>query len=339
MKPNGISREQWFRYNLYFFVEHFLGLKNFNKHFGKGRKELYDEIDSKLKDSNRGKILDIPLVYGEISQSDMKAHLKNTNEPVIFKSVAKDWPCCKKWSFDFFAENFGDEQIAIIDNVGVTDRNKPQEYEITTYAKYVSELKKGSTKYLKFSRIMDEAYTLRKDFDLAFLKRFHLPTTFGQQFFMFMGNTESMTPVHCGFANTVFIQVTGKKKWILWAPNERIFFDPRAERRSYNFSHVDPYVTNDPNFPLYKYARRYEVILEPGDILFFPSHLWHQVENVEGGVSVAYKIVHLPTNFRSSFILTTLAFLATRPNMLLDVFYHRFKKSDYLFTRSQKEIK
>ena len=186
---------------------------------------------------------------------------------------------------------------------------------------------------------MDEAYTLRKDFDLAFLKRFHLPTTFGQQFFMFMGNTESMTPVHCGFANTVFIQVTGKKKWILWAPNERIFFDPRAERRSYNFSHVDPYVTNDPNFPLYKYARRYEVILEPGDILFFPSHLWHQVENVEGGVSVAYKIVHLPTNFRSSFILTTLAFLATRPNMLLDVFYHRFKKSDYLFTRSQKEIK
>jgi hypothetical protein len=124
----------------------------------------------------------------------------------------------------------------------------------------------------------------------------------------------------------------------MWASNERIFFDPRAERRAYNFTHADPYNMEDPNYPLFKYAKHYEVVLEPGDVLWFPSHLWHQVESVEGGVSVAYKFAHIPTHLKASRILTILFFLATRPNVFIDVFYHKIKKRDYIFTHKQAEI-
>jgi hypothetical protein len=62
------------------------------------------------------------------------------------------------------------------------------------------------------------------------------------------------------------------------------------------------------------------------------------VENVQGGVSVAYKFVHLPTNLKASRILTVLFFLATKPNVFVDVFYHKFKKRDYIFTRQQAEL-
>jgi hypothetical protein len=339
MKPQGITSSQWFRFNLYFTMEHFLGLENFNRLAGKSRKALYDEIDAQLKNSNRGEILPTPNEYEDLTQKQMKEkYFHNISTPVVFKGAANNWNCVKTWSFDFFKDNYGDKEVSLNDNVGIVDRDNPQKYETMTFAEYIDELKRGSGKYLKFSRIMDDDSTLRGDFDLNWLRKFALPGSVGEQFLMFMGNSESMTPIHAGFANTIFVQITGKKRWIMWAPNERIFFDPRAERRPYNYTNADPHKLDDPNFPLFKYARRYEILLEPGDVLYFPSHLWHQVENVEGGTSVAYKIVHIPTSIRSSLPLTLLFFLATKPNLFLDVFYHKVKKRDYIFTRSHAEI-
>jgi hypothetical protein len=339
MKPEGISSWQWFRFNLFFALEHFLGLERFNKYFGWRRKRLYDEIDAQLKGSGRGERLAFTEVFTDMSHEELKAkYLSNVDLPVVFRGAAKNWECVKTWSFDFFKHRYGDKEISLNDNVGVNDRKNPQQYEMMTFADYIDELKMGTLKYLKFSRIMDDDSTLKGDFNREWLKKFHLPFTFGEQFLMFMGNKESMTPLHSGFANTLFVQITGRKRWIMLAPGERIFFDPRAERRPYNFSHVDPYVMDDPNFPLMKYAKTYEVILEPGDVLWFPSHLWHQVENIEGGVSIAYKFIHLPTNFKASRLLTVLFFLATRPNIFVEVFYHKVKKRDYIFTRKQAEV-
>jgi hypothetical protein len=185
---------------------------------------------------------------------------------------------------------------------------------------------------------MDDDSTLKNDFDLNWLRKFHLSTSFGEQFLMFMGGKNTITPIHCGFSHTLFVQITGKKKWILWAPNERIFFDPRAERRSYFHTNADPYKLDDPNFPLLKYINRYEVILEAGDVLWFPSLLWHQVENQTDSISVAYKFADIPTALHSSRLLAPLYFTATKPNLFLTVLVNRFKKRDYIFTKRQAEL-
>jgi len=339
MAPQGVTGYQWFKFNLYFVLEHFFGYRRIEKVIGKSRNALYKEIDDQLKDSGRGELLQHPVVNGDISVEELsKKYLFNVDVPVVFKGVATEWGSVKKWSYEFFKTRYGDKELSLIDNVGVIDRNSPQAYETMTFSDYITELQAGSPKYLKFSRVMDDDSTLKGDFDRKWLEKFHLPTSFGVQFLMFMGGAKTMTPIHCGFANTVFVQITGRKKWIMWAPNERIFFDPRAERRSYNYTDADPYDLNNPRFPLFKYAKRYEIILEPGDVLWFPSHLWHQVENIDGGVSVAYKFVNLPTSFKSSFTLTTLFFLATRPNIFVDVFFHKAKGKDYIFTKSQAEL-
>lgn len=338
MRPTGITRYQWYRFNIFFLIEHFLGYSNSEKLIGNNRKALYREIDAQLKNSVRGELLPMPIGNADITLDQFRESYIKPVLPVVFKNAASRWPCSQKWSFDFFKNNYGEREVSLNDNVGLVDRKNPQQFETMTFTSYIDELQRGSLKYLKFSRVMDDDSTLKNDFNLGWLRKFHLPTSFGEQFLMFMGGKNTITPIHCGFSHTLFVQITGKKKWILWAPNERIFFDPRAERRSYFHTNADPYNLDDPNFPLIKYIKRYEVVLEPGDVLWFPSLLWHQVENLTDSISVAYKFADIPTAFHSSKILAPLYFLATKPNLFLTVLVNRFKKRDYIFTKRKEEL-
>ena len=338
-RPEGITRYQWLRYNFYFVLEHFIGYTNFEKIAGKRRDALFVQIDKQLKGSNRGELLELPTVTGEISMEEFNKKYVNNVLPVLFKGAANEWVCTKKWSFDFFKEQYGKSEISLIDNVGVIDRDNPQEFEQTTFADYIDQLRAGSLKYLKFSRIMDEDSSLKNDVDLNWLRKFMSFSSIREQFFMFMGVKNTITPIHNGFAHTIFIQVTGKKRWILWEPNERIFLDPRPERRSYWYSNADPNKEENPSFPLFKYAKRYEVILEPGDVLWFPGLLWHQVENTTDSISIAYKFVDIPSVFKSSRILAPLFFLSTKPNIFIQFFFQQINKTDYIFTKKREELK
>lgn len=334
--PTGINYSQWIKFNFHFFAEHFLGLKNFNKLLGNSRKALYQEIDQNLKSSDRGELLDMPQEVATISFNEFQKKYVDNFLPVVFRKAAVDWPCVKNWSFDFFKKNYGDREVSLLDNVGLVDRKNPQKFENLSFASFIDELSTGSLKYLKFSRIMDEDSTLKNDFDVNWLRKFRPRGSIGDNFLMFMGGDTSITPMHSGFGNTLFVQVTGKKKWIFWKPNERIFFDPRAGRNNYNYTDADPYNLDDPKFPLLKYAKRYEVTLEPGDVLWFPTHLWHQVESQAGGISVAYKFSNISHSFRSSTILTFLFFFATNPTIFTDLFYYLTAKKDYMYTNQTR---
>jgi hypothetical protein len=330
--PSGISNYQWLRFNFFFIAEHFLGLEAFNKVLGEKRKAFYAEIDEQLKDSGRGELLPMPVVDKDISREEFYEKYFKGNLPLVLKGAAKDWQSGKKWSFDFFKEHYGQKEVVIVDNEGMVDRNNPQKFETMTLGEYLDAIAKGSKKYLKFSRVMDDESELRNDFDLTWIRSFRPKLSVGDNFLAFIGNDKAMTPIHSGLGHTLFLQVTGKKKWHFWKANERIFFDPRAARKNYNYSKADPYDLNDPDFPLLKYAQHYEVTLEPGDVLWFPSHIWHQVESREAGISVAYKFSHLPGSFRASKLLTTLFFFQTNPTLFTDLFFYLFMRRDVMYT-------
>jgi len=338
-RPKQISTFQWILFNLFFIIEHFIGIKNFDHILGNRRKVLYNQIGARLERAGRGGVVEVPVESNyDITLSEFKKKYINKFEPVVFKGVAKKWACESKWTLDYFYENYFDREVAISDNEGTIDPKNPQQFETMKLGNYIEELRNGSTKYLKFSRLMDDDPKLKNDLDVNWLRKFHPFGSFAENFLMFIGNSEALTPIHCGFGHSLFVQISGKKKWILWKPNERIFFDPRAKRRQYNFTEADPYALEDPNFPLMKYAERYEVVLEPGDVLWFPSHLWHYVESKEGGISVVHKFVYLPDCFRSSKVLSTLFFLSTRPNIFVDFIYLKLTKRDYIYTRGKSKI-
>jgi hypothetical protein len=312
MRPEGITQGQ---YNFYLVLEHFLGLKLSEKIIRPKRNRLYAEVLKNKGIENRGET--IPTA--SITYYDFKPFENNKpallDKPYLFKGVAKEWPAIKTWNKQFFREKYGDIEIPLVDKIpGI--RDDKGRYGKINFKQYFDEVDKGSNIYLSFSRVLDNNPELLKDLDLNWLRQFEWGAVNGEQTFFFMGEEGTKTDMHNGFAQTLFIQVEGRKKWTIWAPEERFFLDPVAGRHTHFYSFVNPHEENDPRYPLLKYAKKYELELEAGDVLWFPALFWHYVENPTSNIGVAFKWVNVPQNFKISKLLTTLVLLATNPSLI-----------------------
>lgn len=330
MKPSNVSSSQWLQYNLLFWAEHFLGRQRFEAWLGDTERRLHDSIDEYA--GSHGTTRDLTIVEEEGAFSEPLYHPYHVK---VLRGAAKDWECTKKWSFDFFAEKYGHMQIQLYNNVGLVG-NSPQDFDTTTLRDYLDQLRVGTLKYLKFSRIAHNDSALLSDFDHKWLSQFTPPMSFGKIYYLFMGAKGTLTPIHNGLPPTLFVQVCGTKRWIFYPPGNRLFLGVRPERRNYFYSEVDPFGNSTGAYPLFKYAEPHEVILNAGDLLWFPSLVWHHVENVTDSIGVAYKYVHLPSAFKSSKMLSTLFFLSTQPFLLESFISARIKGNDRIFTNPPK---
>lgn len=330
MRPSGISRYEWLKYNYYFALEHVLGYPLYKKLVKQKTDKLYSQLAENVKDLDRGKVLPIKEVDKSVLMGSYKSYKHLLKQPLVIRGGANDWGCMNKWNFDFFSKEYGDEEIIINDLVGVVDPNDPQAFEKIKLRNFIEQIKNGSLKYLKFSNLVRQNVELHPDLNMDLMKKFDAPGSFGRMLYFFMGGAGSITPMHNEYPSVVHAQIQGTKKWTLYSQEERMFLDPRTERRTYFFSAADPLNVNDKNFPLLKYANKYEVICEPGDILYFPPYTWHYVHNITDSISISYKFGSLQSSFQSSKALTMLFLTATRPTILYNFIISRVKKDDYV---------
>ncbi len=68
----------------------------------------------------------------------------------------------------------------------------------------------------------------------------------------------------------------------------RFFFDVMVCRHSWTYLILSAQVDH----PHLGAARRWEVVLEPGDVLFVPRHWWHDVECLETAVTLNLWLPH-----------------------------------------------
>lgn len=305
MKPKELSYKSWVYYNVCFIIQHFFGINTYNK--------LFNHENLKLK-----------------SQQNPKQ-----TKPILFKGLAKNWKAFKKWDFDFFRENYGSSPVLINNTKGIIDPNAPQKEEEIPLRDYINQLQKGSLKYLKLSNLVQKNKNLQKDLDLDWCKKFKTWGGFGETFYMFMGAKNTRTPLHNEFPTTIYIQVKGKKKWILYDVSDRVFLNAKTERRTYFFSDYNPLKPDLNKFPLSEYAKKIEIDLEPGDILIVPPFMWHYIHNTTDSIGVAYKFSSLLNGFKSSTILTILYLLSTRPSIIFSFFITRIKKDDYVLSKKE----
>jgi hypothetical protein len=333
MKPANVKRVDWYHYNALFFMVHILGYPRFQKYFGTHQKNFYKKIDAYLAGTESTTVYPLIELDNDISDEDF---LKICYDgPRIFRGAAKDWDAVKKWDLEFFEQNYGDQKIIIMNNVGLTDN----EYETMSFKHYIEGLRSGSLKYLKFSDLVHENEELKGDFNMKWLRKLCLlPFSWGEVTRFFMGGKGTLTPLHVGFSNFLFTQVMGKKKWIFYPPNNRMFLDARTERTTYLFSKANPYELNDPEFPLMKYATRYEAILEPGDIIWVPSFTWHYVENPTHSIALRYGRSSMLSVLRGSKMFTMLIFLATKPTLFEHFFVTLTRKRDSIYLQSQEDL-
>lgn len=329
MRPENVTTADWLEYNALFFLEHFVGHRNFQRLFGRRERKLWQSVD---RHASRRPAEPFRIIEHEGESAEPLYH---PYQPEVFRGAARDWACTKKWTFDFFAEHFGDKEVVLTNNRGLVGEEQ-RTYETITLRDYIAQLKAGSKKYLKFSQMIHESSMLQEDFNTEWLLKFHQSHEFKKLFFLFMGGKGTVTPIHTALPPTVFVQVHGTKKWTFYPTSDRLFLGVRPDRRSYYYTDADPAKEGDTSFPLLKHARRQELLLHAGDVVWFPALCWHQVENVTDSIGVAYKFFHIPSALRSSKMLTSLFFLATKPTLFQSAIMARLTKKEYIFNTPQQ---
>jgi hypothetical protein len=106
----------------------------------------------------------------------------------------------------------------------------------------------------------------------------------------------------------MFYNIEGKKRWVLVDPELSLCVYPSTcFYGGAGFFSLIKAATEAraelPRFPLYEYCPKYEVDLEPGDVLFIPCWWWHSVETLTPAtlsIAVRYGLVAFGSLFPGS---------------------------------------
>jgi hypothetical protein len=96
----------------------------------------------------------------------------------------------------------------------------------------------------------------------------------------------TLTPLHRDVAENIFLQIAGRKRFLLYPPAASGWLYSNPFRSALpNFSQVDAENPDYDRFPLCRDVAPVEVLLGPGDALYLPSRWWHHVRSLEVSTS------------------------------------------------------
>ncbi len=217
------------------------------------------------------------------------------NRPVVLGGEMADWPALKLWTPEHLARTVG---AAPIEYQG--GRDGDAEFELhkeahrreAPFDRFIERITRpgaGNDAYMT-------AYNSRKNIealqplraDMRPLGKLLAGDGGGM---MWIGPAGTFTPLHHDLTNNLIAQVVGRKQIILSPPSET----SRMRNNIHVFSDlvdIQNPVIDAADIHEIQGGRFYEVVLEPGDLLFLPIGWWHQVRALDFSVTLTY------TNFR-----------------------------------------
>lgn len=232
--------------------------------------------------------------FDTISPEDFKQHYYEPLKPVVIKGLAKTWPAYDKWNWQYFKEIVGSKKVALYNNVksdAYTPINTADDYK--TFGEYVDMIEKGPAAWRIFLfNIFDHAPQLIHDFTWPE----HLMKGFVKKYpMLFTGGATSITHMHfdIDLSHILHTQFAGRKRVLLFDYNEKnkLYRKPFEVLSLADFSNYAD-GTGKPDydkFPALKYARGYEVVLNPGETLFMPAGYWHHMEYIDSGFAMSLR--------------------------------------------------
>jgi hypothetical protein len=219
------------------------------------------------------------------------------SRPVVIEGAMAGWPALDRWTADYLAAKVGAAPI-----VYQGGRDADPDFELykdrhtrrMAFDRFVAAAAQGAGNdaYVTAYNSAENRTALAPlNADLGALDAYLKPSDLiGGDGMMWIGPAGTFTPLHFDLTNNLLAQIVGRKRLVLLPPSETA--------KLANSRHVfsDVHDVTDPakleRFPEAKDARRFEVEIGPGDLLYIPVGWWHQVRSCDFSVMLTY------TNFR-----------------------------------------
>jgi hypothetical protein len=326
-------------YNASFAAEHFLKRSTRVRAL---RQAAQDRIVANVRAGGPGRTITVER-RTDLGPKEFRRSYLRKGIPVVLAGEAAAWPLMTRWGFGIFREKYGDETIKLVQREGLTDDDFvfDKEYsEEIRFADFLDLVRSGGRKYMRFSPLLEQFPELMRDFDHRFFTRMigrTIGARLGHSFQLFIGGTGTITPFHNAMTPFFFTAVDGTKRWSLIPNHYLAVLAPRADGFQYNHSEVALDLSNSDQYPGLESIEHLEAVLEPGDLLYVPSWMWHAVANESPAIGVRCGFMYLPGMIREGATLTFLRIFAGDPNVFKWLYYSYIKtdlpdRTDMLIT-------
>lgn len=246
------------------------------------------------------------LSYDEFAQTYLYP-----NKPVVITDAICGWKAVSSWTPEFFKDAFGEMKLTIANEEHGQpncDGNSEVEYTMTTFMDRVLESSdENPAPYFRNRIIHDLFPSIEHDIEPLpdYIQPNWLPEHYlvgyvervlnrGAAIELYIGGKGSAFPVlHFDGAGThaFLMQIYGRKKVIIYPPDQHPYLYPSPKKQ--NLSMIDNVEKPDlGRFPLFAKAVSITFVLEPGEMLFVPSHWWHTTHMLTPSISVSINTVN-----------------------------------------------
>ncbi|KAM4731459.1 tRNA wybutosine-synthesizing protein 5 isoform 1-T1 [Anableps anableps] len=222
-------------------------------------------------------------IFTEVDRDVFLKEIYPARRPAVLRGVDLG-PCVERWTLEYLGMKGGGREVKIhVSSVPQMDfLHKNFVYRTLPFNEFVRRA--AETKHSDFFLAEDESYYLRslgedvrkepadlsKQFpDLA--GDFHIPRFFGpDQFFSSVFRISScglQLWTHYDVMDNLLAQVTGRKRVVLYRPQDA----PHLYLNGDKSEVLDIDAPDLKRFPEFVKAKRYDCVLEPGDLLFIPG--------------------------------------------------------------------
>ena len=299
-----------------------------NERLARWKDDCRLRIAAQLRCGGEGRVLPVARTRSLTPAQFRRRHLA-TGTPVILEKAAAEWPCTQQWSFDGFRRRFGASTIKLVQTKGLSDDEFIDDREFTEelgFREFLDQVENGGRKYMRFSHVLEQFPELLDDFDQDFLRG--MPgSSWGTTYTLFIGAPGTFTPLHNTITPFFFVNICGIKRWQFIPQAFIAVLDPPPDGLQYNHSAADPGFSNLDRYPGFDCVDRMEAVMQPGDILFNPSWMWHCVQNDAPTIGVRCGFVYPRGMVAESLTLASVRAFAGDPSMLKTAWYS-FVKTD-----------
>jgi histone arginine demethylase JMJD6 len=248
------------------------------------------------------------LPYQEFSDRYLYPH-----KPVIITEALSRWQALGRWTPEFFQQEFGDMKFGSNDNLRkYVGSEKENEGAVDfTLGQFINDVLKSTNEhpapYFR-NRILYDLFPSLKQ-DVQPLPDYFFPNWLPDRYIsksvgevlnrgaaleVYIGGRGGVFPVlhYDGAGTHAFVmQIYGRKQFIIYPPEQELFLYPSPEKQ--NLSLVNNIDNPDlERFPLFAKAEPTTFVLEPGELVFVPSHWWHTTKMLTASISVSVNVVN-----------------------------------------------
>ncbi len=274
-------------------------------------------------------------------------------KPVIITGALEQWPALKRWTPEFFQQEFAGMRFSIpsaeYGQAGFKDA-RPPEYVMEQFIDLVlNSSPEQPAPYLRNKVLYDMFPSLKADIqpipdyvqpnwlgDHYLVNRVREVLNRGDKIELYIGGRGAKFPVlHYDGAGThaFLMQIYGRKEYIVFPPEQEPWMYVAPNKR--NLSLLNDVENPDlEKFPLFRNARATRFFLDPGETLFVPSHWWHTAKILSPSITVSFNVLN-QSNWHEFVEYVTkgqnpLVALASRPYFALAGGYRSWRDRSWI---------